>query len=70
MNKPLDIYDLREFAARKAWDIYRSTSDPLNIPESFYHAVEVVIRESYNNVDSMLKESIRLKLDSLYDNHE
>jgi hypothetical protein len=66
IDKPLDIPDLRRAVARKAWDVYRGPSDPVDIPPSFYYAIDIVIKESYNNVDKMIADNIRRRLDGLF----
>lgn len=70
ITDPLDISDLRRVAAKKAWDAYRKDSDPVGVPMSFYYAVDLVIKESYENIDKMVKSAIRQKLDQLYRSNE
>lgn len=67
MDKPLDLWQLREVAATKAWEVYRADSDPEQVPLKFSCAVDVIIRETYINVDKMITESVRNRLENLYD---
>jgi hypothetical protein len=65
IDKPLSIAELRKVAAKKAWEIYTGDTDPVDIPMSFYYAVDICIKESYDNVDKMITEGIRKRLDDL-----
>lgn len=67
INKPLDLWQLRELAATKAWEAYRTDSDSEKVPSSFSHAVDIVIREAYINIDRMITESVRNRLENLCD---
>lgn len=66
IDKPYEIWQLRRIAAAKAWEAYRSDTDPEKVPLAFYNAVDIVIKESYKNVDKMVQETIRQRLESLY----
>jgi hypothetical protein len=65
MDKPLHIPELREKVARKMWEVCRSSNDPLEPPLATYVMAEVAIKEIYGNVDKILLETIRNRLEGL-----
>lgn len=64
-NEPLDRYTLGRVAARKAWEAFGGEG---LAPASFHRAVEMVIEETYQNVDKMIEKTIRQRLEALYNN--
>lgn len=65
-DRPLDLLQLRMILARKAWNQYKGDSDPYEVPSAFYSVTDLIIKESYNNVEKMIAETIKQRLNSLY----
>lgn len=67
IDEPLDFWQLRELATRKAWKEFAGDNVSGGfIPEGFHKAVDVVIRETYGNLDKMIGKTIKLRLEHLY----
>lgn len=68
IEEPLTMTELRAVAARKAWDAFHmyQGQDPASaIPPEFYLATELIIKESYKNVDKMVSQAVRSRLENL-----
>jgi len=64
-DKPLSVNMLRAIIARKAWDLYKKQEIPTEVPSEFYAIAEMAIMETYANVDKMLTDTIRNRLEKL-----
>lgn len=65
MNRPLYPNELKIKIAEKMWSVSRSTGDPVEPPLAIYAMAEIAIKEVYANVDKMLLETIRSRLEDL-----
>jgi hypothetical protein len=67
MNKdlPLSFFMLRKIIAHKAWDIWTASKDPSAVPPRFYDIADMAIKEVHDNVDKMITDVIREKLENL-----
>jgi hypothetical protein len=64
-TKPLEFSELRKIIAHKSWSIW-SPSRPLPpVPPEFYNIAEVAIREVQANIDKMIAETIKKRLETL-----
>lgn len=66
MDQPLTALELRTLIAEKAWRIYSGESAN-NMPIDFYRIAEMAIVEVHTNVDKMLGQQIRDRLEKLLD---
>lgn len=64
-NKPLERSELRRQIASKAWGIWCPTRPLPAIPAEFYNIADVAIMEVHSNVDKMIAETIKTKLETL-----
>jgi hypothetical protein len=65
MDKPLQPYELRIKVAEQMWRTSRSPGDPIEPPLAIYAMAEAAIKEVYLNVDKMLLETIKDRLEGL-----
>ena len=65
MNKPLYPRELKIKVAEEMWKTSRSPGDPIEPPLAIYAMAEVAIKEVYSNVDKMLLETIKDRLEGL-----
>lgn len=65
MDRPLYPNELRSKVAEEMWKACRSNNDPIEPPPALYAMAEVAIREIHINVDKMLLETIRNRLEGL-----
>lgn len=66
MDQPLTALELRTRIAEKAWRIYSGESVD-DMPIDFYRIAEMAIVEVHANVDRMLGQQIRNRLEKLMD---
>lgn len=62
---PVSNLILKKIIAHKAWDMWSKTSEPSPVPPQFYDIADMAIQEVYNNVDKMITEAIRQRLENL-----
>ena len=65
MDKPLQPFELKTKVAKQMWLTSRSPKDPIEPPLAIYAMAEVAIKEVYLNVDKMLLETIKTRLEGL-----
>lgn len=65
MDKPLHPHELRTKVAEEMWKACRSHADPIEPPPPVYAMAEVAIKVIYINVDKMLMETIKNRLEGL-----
>lgn len=65
MDRPLYPGELKIKVAEEMWKTYRSPGDPIEPPLAIYAMAEVAIKEIYSNVDKLLLEIIRDRLEGL-----
>lgn len=65
MSRHLYPSELKIKVAEEMWKICRSTGDPIEPPLAIYAMAEVAIKEVYINVDKMLLETIKDRLEGL-----
>ena len=65
MNRHLYPRELKIKVAEEMWKVSRSPGDPIEPPLAIYAMAEVAIKEVYSNVDKMLLETIRDRLEGL-----
>lgn len=66
MDQPLTALELRTRIAEKAWRIHSGESAD-DMPIDFYRIAEMAIVEVHSNVDRMLGQQIRNRLEKLMD---
>ena len=64
-ERPVSNAILRKIIAHKAWDIWTQADRPSSAPDQFYSIADMAIQEVYDNVDKMITESIRQRLENL-----
>jgi hypothetical protein len=62
---PISISMLRKVIAHQAWDIWSKTENPSPVPDEFYQIADMAIKEVYDNVDKMITDTIRNRLEKL-----
>jgi len=65
MEKPLHPYELKIKVAEEMWKVCRSKNDPIEPPLAIYAMAEVAIKEVYLNVDKMVLETVKSRLEGL-----
>ena len=65
MDKPLHMRELRQKVAERMWGVCRSGHDPISPPPVIYAMTEAAIDEIYRNVDKMLMQTIKDRLEGL-----
>ncbi len=65
MEKPLHPSELKIRVAEQMWKECRSKGDPIEPPLAIYAMAEIAIKEIYVNVDKMLLNMIRDRLEEL-----
>lgn len=65
MNQPLTALELRTRIAEKAWRIYSDGESCESMPLDFYRIAEMAIVEVHSNVDRMLMQTIKERLEGL-----
>jgi len=65
MDRPLYPSELKIKIAEEMWKVCRVAGDPVEPPLAIYAMAEVAIREAYSNVDKLLLETIRSRLEGL-----
>lgn len=63
--KPISYSILRELIAKQAWEIWSEKSPAPPTPIEFYQISEMAIREVQLNVDKMVAEIIKSRLETL-----
>lgn len=64
-SSPLSAFELRTLIAERAWRIYSEGESVQSIPLSFYRIADMAIVEVHKNVDRMLVETIKGRLENL-----
>jgi len=64
-GRPLYFSELRREIAEKAWEIWNPTRPLPRIPTEFYQIAEMAISEVHVNVDKMISETIKQRLEKL-----
>jgi hypothetical protein len=65
MDKPLHMRELRQKVAERMWSVCRSELDPVEPPPVIYAMTETAINEIYMNIDKMLMQTIKDRLERL-----
>lgn len=65
MDRPLYPGELKIKVAQEMWRTCRSKGDPIEPPLAIYAMAEIAIKEVYANVDKMLLETIKDRLEGL-----
>lgn len=65
MDRPLYPSELRNKIAEEMWNVSRSDNDPIDPPPVVYAMAEIAMREVHINVDKMLLETIKHRLEGL-----
>ncbi|MGA1710384.1 MAG: hypothetical protein ACO4CS_03865 [bacterium] len=63
--EPLDYSDLRRLIARKAWEIWCPTRPLPAIPAEFYNIADMSIIAIHQNVDRIIGQMIKSRLETL-----
>lgn len=64
-SKPLEYSELRKVIAYKAWSIWCPSRPMPPVPAEFYNIADVAIREVQSNVDKMISETVKTRLEAL-----
>jgi hypothetical protein len=62
---PLEYSELRKIVATKAWSIWCPSRPLPAVPAEFYNIADVAIREVQSNVDKMITETVKGRLETL-----
>jgi hypothetical protein len=65
MSNPVGYSDLRRDIARTAWSIWCPTRPLPAVPPEFYNIADYAIRSVHENVDKMISETIKGRLEKL-----
>lgn len=64
-TKPLEYSELRKVIAHKAWSIWCPSRPMPSVPAEFYNIADVAIREVQSNIDKMITETVKTRLEKL-----
>lgn len=64
-SKPLEYSELRKTIAYKAWLIWCPSRPVPPVPAEFYNIADVAIREVQSNIDKMITETVKSRLEKL-----
>jgi hypothetical protein len=64
-SRPLEYSELRKVIAQKAWSIWCPSRPLPSVPAEFYNIAEVAIKEVQSNVDKMITEAVKSRLENL-----
>ena len=62
---PLEYSELRKIVAHKAWSIWCPSRPMPPVPAEFYNIADVAIREVQSNIDKMITETVKGRLEAL-----
>ncbi len=63
--EPVSYSELRKTIAYKAWQLWCPSRPVPPVPSEFYNIADVAIREVQSNVDKMITQTVKAKLESL-----
>lgn len=62
---PLEYSELRKMIAYKAWSIWCPSRPMPSVPAEFYNIADLAIREVQSNIDKMITEAVKSRLEKL-----